>query len=67
VEDADAALARVAAGEAQACFLLGPVPVAQMRSAADVGERMPAKSIAFFPKVATGMVFNLVDPDRDLR
>ena len=36
-------------------------PVAQVRDVAATGEPMPPKSTYFFPKVLTGMVFNLLD------
>lgn len=66
-EEVEEALAAVSSGAAQACFLLRPTRVSQLRAVADAGERMPTKSIAFYPKVASGLVFNHIDPDRDVR
>jgi uncharacterized protein (DUF1015 family) len=52
---------RVEAGDAQAAFFMRGTPVAQVRDVAAAGESMPPKSTYFFPKVLTGMVFNLLD------
>jgi uncharacterized protein (DUF1015 family) len=59
--DTDHARRRVEAGTAQAAFFMRATPVAQVRDVAATGESMPAKSTYFFPKVLTGMVFNLLD------
>ena len=32
-----------------------------MLDVADIGERMPQKSTFFYPKVPTGLVFNLLE------
>ena len=52
------ALAKLRAGECDAAFFLRPTPVEQVREVAAAGETMPPKSTYFFPKVATGIVFN---------
>jgi uncharacterized protein (DUF1015 family) len=59
----DTAQARelVASGAAEAAFFMRGTPVAQVRDVAAAGESMPPKSTYFFPKVLTGMVFNLLD------
>ena len=54
---ADAAIAALDSG-AHAAFLLRPAPIEQVRAVAEAGETMPPKSTYFFPKVATGIVFN---------
>jgi uncharacterized protein (DUF1015 family) len=59
-EDAHEAVAQVRAGEARYAVLLNPVPVGRVLDIADAGERMPQKSTFFYPKVPTGIVFNLV-------
>ena len=38
-------------------------PVSQVRAVAAAGESMPPKSTYFFPKVLTGMVFNVLEED----
>ena len=52
---------RVESGEAEAAFFMRGTPVSQVREVAAAGESMPPKSTYFFPKVLTGMVFNLLD------
>jgi uncharacterized protein (DUF1015 family) len=59
--DAAQALERLESGAAAAAFFMGATPVAQVRAVAAAGESMPPKSTYFFPKVPTGMVFNLLD------
>jgi len=56
--DADQAIALVDAGDADAAFLLRPTPIADVMAVAAAGEHMPAKSTFFYPKAATGLVFN---------
>jgi uncharacterized protein (DUF1015 family) len=60
-EDAAAAVKQVRDGEAGYAVLLNPVPVARVLELADAGERMPQKSTFFYPKVPTGLVFNLLE------
>jgi uncharacterized protein (DUF1015 family) len=52
---------RVESGTAEAAFFMRSTPVSQVRDVAATGESMPPKSTYFFPKVLTGMVFNLLD------
>jgi uncharacterized protein (DUF1015 family) len=59
--DTEQARERVEAGTAEAAFFMRATPVAQVRDVAATGESMPPKSTYFFPKVLTGMVFNLLD------
>jgi uncharacterized protein (DUF1015 family) len=60
-EDAREAVAQVRVGEARYAVLLNPVPAGRVLDIADSGERMPQKSTFFYPKVPTGIVFNLVE------
>ena len=48
-------------GHFQAGFLLQPTPLAAVRELCTAGELMPQKSTFFYPKLATGMVLNLLD------
>jgi uncharacterized protein (DUF1015 family) len=59
--DAEQARARVELGAAAAAFFMAPTPVAQVRAVAAAGESMPPKSTYFFPKVLTGLLFNVLD------
>jgi len=58
-------LARVAAGTAQMGFIMTPTRVDQVRAVADAHDFMPQKSTYFFPKLASGMVFNRITPTDD--
>jgi uncharacterized protein (DUF1015 family) len=60
-DDAEA-VAAVARGTAAAAFLVNPPSIAQVRAVCGAGELMPEKSTYFFPKLATGLVFQLVGP-----
>jgi uncharacterized protein (DUF1015 family) len=66
IKDTAKALAETGAKDTQAVFLMSPVPVDQVTHVADVGECMPQKSTYFFPKIASGLVMNKIDPDEDL-
>jgi uncharacterized protein (DUF1015 family) len=57
----DHAVAAVRRGQADACVLLRPVPMAQIEAIAHGGERMPPKSTFFNPKPSTGAVFMPVE------
>ena len=54
------AIEQVESGGADAGFFLRATPVGQVREVAAAGESMPPKSTYFFPKVPTGLVFNLL-------
>ena len=58
IKDTRVAIERCQAGEGQAYFLMNATPVAQVVAVSNVGEVMPQKSTFFYPKIATGMVFN---------
>jgi uncharacterized protein (DUF1015 family) len=51
----------VETGRADAGFFLSPTPVDQVQAVAEAGESMPPKSTYFFPKIPTGLVFNLLE------
>jgi uncharacterized protein (DUF1015 family) len=57
----DDAYEAVESGRADACFFMRPTPVEQVQEVAEEGESMPPKSTYFFPKVPTGLVFNLLE------
>jgi len=61
--DVQTALDRVAAGGAQAAFLLRPPAVADVVAVAKAGLVMPQKSTYFYPKPASGIVFNPLGAD----
>ena len=59
--DVDGVLSRVESGAAQAGFLLRPPAVRDVVEVARAGRVMPQKSTYFFPKPASGIVFNPLD------
>ncbi len=66
VKDTASALDRVRRGEAQVGFLMHPTRVRQVKDVSDVGEVMPQKSTFFYPKIASGLVMNPLDPFEEL-
>jgi uncharacterized protein (DUF1015 family) len=58
--DDDEAVEAVASGRSTAAFLLNPPTVAAVRAVCLAGELMPEKSTYFYPKLASGLVFDLV-------
>ena len=58
--DAREAIAAVNGARADVCLLLRPTPIDQVLAVAAAGEFMPAKSTYFYPKAATGLVFDLL-------
>ena len=60
-KDASEALARVDSGEFAASFLLNATRVAEVRAVSEAHETMPEKSTYFYPKIATGLVFNSLE------
>ena len=59
--DTALALGEVAAGRAQAAFLMNATPVDQVLSACEAGFVLPQKSTYFQPKLATGLVMHRID------
>ena len=55
---ADEALALVDHGAQDAAFFMRATPVEEVREVAASGENMPPKSTFFYPKLATGLLFN---------
>ena len=60
-KDEDEAVARVESGEFAASFLLNATGVDEVRAVSEAGETMPEKSTYFYPKIATGLVFNSLE------
>jgi len=57
----DDAREAVESARADAGFFMRATPVEQVREVAEAGESMPPKSTYFFPKVPTGLVFNVLE------
>jgi uncharacterized protein (DUF1015 family) len=60
-KDEDEAVACVESGEFAASFLLNATAVEEVRAVSEAGETMPEKSTYFYPKIATGLVFNSLE------
>ena len=58
--DHDNALELVRSAEFDAAFFMAPTPIERVQAVAAAGESMPPKSTYFFPKVPTGLLFNLL-------
>jgi len=67
VEEAEEALARVSSGAGQMCVIMNAPRIEQLRLVADSGRVMPAMAARFFPKIPSGLIYNPVDPDEQLR
>lgn len=61
IKDADEAVRRVNAGQADIIFLMNPTKVSEVRDVAAGGERMPQKATYFYPKLLTGLVMSKID------
>jgi uncharacterized protein (DUF1015 family) len=66
VKDLKSAFEEAGRGDVQAVFLLNPTGVSQLKAVADAGEIMPQKSTYFFPKLASGLFINPIDPAEDV-
>jgi uncharacterized protein (DUF1015 family) len=66
VKDTRDALAKVQRATCQVGFIMHPTRVGQVQAVADAGEVMPQKSTFFYPKIASGLVMNPLDPAETL-
>jgi uncharacterized protein (DUF1015 family) len=62
VKDSKAALEESRRADVQAVFLLNPTRIEQLKAVADAGEVMPQKSTFFYPKLASGLLLDPIDP-----
>jgi uncharacterized protein (DUF1015 family) len=60
VKGAADAVTMVESGRMDAAFLLNSTPLSALEAVASNGERMPAKSTYFFPKLLSGLVMRLI-------
>ena len=58
---ADDAVTHVKSGTGRVALLMNPTPVEQVLEVAMAGSIMPQKSTYFYPKMATGLVLNLLN------
>ncbi len=62
----DLAAAQAALATHQAAFFLAPLKLDGLRHIAEVGDALPPRSTLFYPRLASGLVIQRVDPDEDL-
>lgn len=62
LKDTGQALAAAREPGVQVVVLMNPTPVAQVMAVSDAGQVMPQKSTYFYPKLASGLVLNPLDP-----
>ena len=62
VKDFKGALDESRRPEVQAAFLHNPTRIEQLKAVADAGEVMPQKSTFFYPKLASGLLLDPIDP-----
>lgn len=54
------------AAKADAVVIMRPLTIEQISHVTELGQVLPAGSTAFLPKLATGLVASVIDPDEDL-
>ncbi|MFA4015976.1 MAG: hypothetical protein RUDDFDWM_001077 [Candidatus Fervidibacterota bacterium] len=59
-QDAKAAVEAVRNDSCTVSILLSPLTTAQLRLAAELGERLPPKSTYFYPKIPSGLIMRLI-------
>jgi len=64
--DAYKAISLVDSGQYKMTFLINPTRIDQVQAIASAGLIMPHKATYFYPKVITGTIINLIDPDEDV-
>ena len=66
IKDTKKALDLTADCKGQICFIMNATRVDQVKAVADAHEVMPQKSTFFYPKIASGIVFNPIDTGEEL-
>ncbi|MBN1225632.1 MAG: DUF1015 domain-containing protein [Deltaproteobacteria bacterium] len=61
--DATKSLSMISSGECQMVFLLNSTKIDQILEITGNSLLMPRKSTYFYPKIITGLVFNMIDPN----
>jgi uncharacterized protein (DUF1015 family) len=54
------------AAKADAVVIMRPLTIEQVSHVVELGQVLPAGSTAFVPRLATGLVASVIDPDEDL-
>ena len=64
IKDNEQALTAAKQPDVQAVFMMNPTKVSQVMAVSEAGEVMPQKSTYFYPKIASGLVLNPLNPKR---
>ncbi len=67
VKDNEQALSAAREADVQAVFMMNPTLVTQVMAVSEAGEVMPQKSTYFYPKIASGIVLNPLDPAESVK
>ena len=65
IKDTQTALDLINDFKGQICFVMNATRVDQVKAVADAHQVMPHNSTFFYPKIASGIVFNPIDPSED--
>ncbi len=65
-KDADDTIESVKKDKYQLAFILNTPQIGKIKAIAEAGERMPQKSTFFYPKLLSGLVINLIQPEEKL-
>ena len=61
MKDVYEAFRMVDRNQADACFIMNPIKIQQLKDVALKGERMPPKTTYFYPKVLSGLTIYRMD------
>jgi len=62
----DEVVAAVTHRDARMAFILNPTRIEQVQEVASAGLTMPRKSTYFYPKVMSGLIMNLINPEEEI-
>ena len=62
-QDEETVLQALEKEDFQAAFILSPTRKEEIQSIVDGGDKMPQKSTYFYPKLPSGLVVNIIDPE----
>ena len=65
-QDEDSVLQALEKEDHQAAFILNAPKGDEILSIVDSGEKMPQKSTYFYPKLASGLIVNKIDPEEEI-
>jgi uncharacterized protein (DUF1015 family) len=66
-QDEEAVLQALEKEDFQAAFILNPPKAEEILTIATGGEKMPQKSTYFYPKLASGLIVNKIDPQEEIQ